>query len=311
MSNWIARALTAITVVLWSMSYIWGKAVIAWADPFTAAVIRYTLSSALLLAVALPRGGMIEAVKGNWRAFLALGAIGIAGNQALIFAALNYTTSVNAAVIMALTPILTMAGAAMFLSEPFGMRARIGAVISLAGALLAVLGDGPKGLCGLTLDRGEPLALLGALCLAFYTVGSRRLLPSSLPVLTGTTAVICIGTLVLLPLAFFEPLPHGPPSADVLIAIAGLAIGGTVFGFLCWMYASRVLGVSEPSIYYNLIPVITMGLAALQGTPPWPAQIVGGLLVVAGVMLSFHRGRPSVAFATNPRRAPARLSGKP
>ncbi len=289
MSHWIARGLTAVTICLWSMSYIWGKSVLTWADPFTVVAIRYALSSALLLAIALPKGGMVGTVRGHWRALLALGGIGIAGSQALVFAALSYTTPVNGAVIMALTPLLTMAGAALFLGEPFGVRSRIGALISFAGALLAVLGDGPRGLSGLTLDRGEPLALLGALCLAFYTVGSRKLLPPSVPVLACTTAVVTIGGLVLMPLAFLEPMPQGPPPADILVAIAGLSIGGTVFGFLAWMYASRVLGVGEPSIYYNFIPVITMALAALHGTPPWPAQIAGGLLVVAGVMLSVRR----------------------
>ncbi len=296
-SRWIARALTAVTVVLWSMSYIWGKSVLTWADPFTAAVIRYALSGALLLAIALPRGGMAGAVKGNWRALLALGGIGLAGNQALLFTALRYTTPVNSAVIMALTPLLTMAGAALFLGEPFGRRARIGALVSLAGALLAVLGDGPRGISGLTLDRGEPLVLLGALCLAFYMVGSRKLLPSSVPVLTGTAAVISIGMLILMPLGFLEPLPQGPPPANVVIAIAGLSIGGTVFGFLAWMYACRRLGVSEPSIYYNFIPVITLALAALHGTPPWPAQITGALLVVAGVMLSARRAQETASGA--------------
>lgn len=70
-------------------------------------------------------------------AFLILGLVGITLNQALLFAALNLTTAVNSAVIMALTPLLTMIGAAIWLGEPFGIRAPIGLAVSLAGALLA------------------------------------------------------------------------------------------------------------------------------------------------------------------------------
>ncbi|NKE43899.1 DMT family transporter [Roseomonas frigidaquae] len=177
-------------------------------------------------------------------AFLVLGLVGITLNQALLFAALNLTAAVNSAVIMALTPLLTMIGAAIWLGEPIGIRAPIGLAISLAGALLAVLGDGPRGIAGFTPDWGEPLALLAAGTMAFYTVASRRLLPPELPVLPSTTAITGIGTIFLLPL-LLEPMPPGMPPANVAVAWAGLSLGATVFALLAWMYPTRVLGVGE------------------------------------------------------------------
>jgi drug/metabolite transporter (DMT)-like permease len=297
MPKWIARGLTALTVFLWSMSYIWGKAVLTWAEPLSAAFVRFTLASALLLAIVLLKGNMLSAVKENWRAFLVLGGIGLGGCQALQFIGLDYTSSVNGAVIMGLAPLLSMAGGAIFLGEPFGLRGWTGGIVALIGALLAVLGDGPRGISGLTLDRGEPIMLLAALCLAFYTVGSRKLLPSSVSVLHGTTAVIVVATVVLMPFALSEPAPKDPPDVNVMIAIAGLAVGSTVLAFLAWMHVTRVLGVRESSVYCNFIPVITMLLAALHGARTWPAQIVGALLVATGVILSVWRSHNNASHA--------------
>jgi drug/metabolite transporter (DMT)-like permease len=190
-----------------------------------------------------------------------------------------------------------MAGAAIFLGEPFGLRAWIGGIIAFSGALLAVLGDGPQGIFGLTLDRGEPIMLIAALCLAFYTVGSRKLLPLSVSVLHGTTAIIVVATLVLMPFALSEPAPKNPPDVNVVVAVAGLAVGSTVLSYLAWMHATRVLGVRESSVYCNFTPVITMLLAALHGAPTWPAQFAGALLVVTGVILSVWRSHNNASHA--------------
>lgn len=285
---WIARSLMIFTAMFWSMSFIWGKAAMAWAEPLTLAALRYGLAGIVLLAVALPSGGVAKALTANWRAFILLGVVGIAGNQAFAFAALRHTSAVNGALIMALTPLFTTIGAALFLGETMTRRARLALMISLVGTALAVLGDGGTSPSAPAIDLGEPMMLLAALCLAFYNVGLRRFVPNSVPVLSATAICIAIGALVLIPLALLEPVPTTLPPIGIALAIVGMALGGTVFGFLSSMQATRVLGAMEPSVYFNLVPVITMVFAALHGTPPVPAQIIGALLVVSGVMLSMR-----------------------
>jgi len=283
---WLARFMAAAAVTFWAASYIWAKTALTWLHPIAASEVRYVISAVVLLAIAIPIGGLVAALRDNWRRYIVLGVVGITFFQALLFIALDYTTAVNASVIMALTPVLTMAGAAVFLGEPFGVRAGIGMVISVAGALLAVLGDSPNGFAGLTLDRGEPLALLGAGCMAFYTVASRRLMPTKEKTLINTALVVGFGMVFLLPLSAFTEAPRTLPTWPVVVALTGLTLGSTVLGYLFWTHAIKVLGVSEPNILYNFIPVLTMIMASLQGTPPHTEQVIGALLVVAGVTLS-------------------------
>ena len=294
---WIARAMAGATVLLWAASYLWSKTLLTWLDPIAAAEARFVISALVLLAIALPKGGALSALRKNWLGYLLLGVIGITTFQLLLFFALEHTTAVNSAVIMALTPALTMVGAALFLGEPFGGRAALGMAIAVAGALLAVLGDSPAGLAGFTLDRGEPLALLAAGCMAFYTVASRRLLPKDVPPLTHTALVIAMGTVFLLPLAFAAEPPRSEPNLHVLVALAGVSLGATVLGYLFWNRAVSTLGVGEPSLLYNFIPVLTMVMVSLQGTPPHAEQIIGALLVVAGVSLAATHGKPADAPA--------------
>jgi len=240
----------------------------------------------------------------NWKAFAAIGMLGITCLQFLLFFALNYTSALNAAVIMALTPVLTMIGAAIFLREPFGRSATLGMGLSVVGALLAVLGDNPAGIRGFALDRGEPLALLAAACMAFYTIGSRKLLDDRVSPIVNTALVVAMGFIGMLPLAAFAHLPHTAPSASVLLALAGISIGAAVMGLVFWTRSIQVLGVSEPNVLYNFIPVITMLISWSQGTRPFPEQMIGALLVVVGVTQSVMCARTakgSEARSTEPR----------
>lgn len=278
--------MAAATITLWAASYIWSKQLLTWLDPIAAAEVRFAVSALLLLGLALSAGGAVAALRRHWRGYLLLGVIGITCFQLLLLFSLEYTTAVNCAVVMALTPVLTMAGAAAVLGDPFSRRAVVGMGIAVAGALLAVLGDSPAGVAGLTLDRGEPIALLAAGCMAFYTVASRRLLPADVPPMTSTALVVTFGALFLLPLSALAEAPRSEPTPDVALALLGLTLGATVLGYLFWNHAVRVLGVGEPNLFYNFIPVLTMIMVSLQGSPPHPEQMLGAALVVAGVTLS-------------------------
>ena len=302
--KWLARSMAAATVVLWAFVFPWGQTVLTWLDPIAASLARYGIAAVALLALALPSGQLLSAFRQNWRSFVAIGALGITCLQFLLFFSLNYTSALNASVIMALTPVITMAGAAMFLHEPLSGKALLGMAVSAAGALLAVLGDSPAGISGFTLDRGEPLALLAAVCMAFYTIGSRRLLDHRVSPIVNTALVVTMGLLGMLPLAAFGHLPHTAPTASVLFALAGISIGAAVIGLVFWTRSIQVLGVSEPNVLYNFIPVLTMLISRSQGTRPYAEQIVGAVLVVAGVTQSVLSSRANLAaLDQNPSHA--------
>lgn len=75
-------------------------------------------------------------------------------------------------------------------------------------------------------------------------------------------------------------------AAVVLGDPIGLSLGATVLGYLFWNRSVRALGVGEPNLYYNFIPVLIMIMAWLRASPPHLEQMIGAALVVAGVTLS-------------------------
>ena len=280
---WKGRGLALVAAFFWGAGYIWAKAAMAWLPPLAASGSRFVLAALVMLAIAARCDNPRRALAGHWRRYLPLGLVGITGSQVFLFSGLHFTSAVSGATIMALTPALTALGAAAFAGEPLTRRAAAGIVISFFGAALAVLGDNPRSLAGLTLDWGEPLVFVGALGMAFYTVASRRLMPKDTPALVNTAVVMAIGAAFLLPpaIAFF---PAGPPgSAAPVMALAAVVLGSTVIAYLCWNRAIDLIGVGQPNMIYNFIPVVTMAIAALEGLWPWPEQLAGAAIVIGGI----------------------------
>lgn len=290
-ATWIARALALLAVLFWGAAYLLAKAVLVWLPPFAAAGARYAGAALILLVVlAAQRGNPIRTLSGHWVGYLLMGFIGIAFFQAIFFAGLQFTSPVSAAVIMALTPVFTALGAAVFLGESLTLPVIAGMVLSVTGAALAVFGDNPRGIAGLSLDAGEPLVLLGALCMAFYTVASRRLMRKDVSALENTAIVLAVGAVFLLPLALYQAPDSPPASSAPVIALVALILGPTIIGYLAWNRATATIGVAEPNLIFNFIPVVTMALSALQGERPWPEQVIGAALVIGGVTLGMLHG---------------------
>jgi drug/metabolite transporter (DMT)-like permease len=298
--TWTGRGLALISVFFWGAGYIWAKIVMTWLPPFAASGARYGLASALMLLLAVRNGNPMRTLSGHWFRYLLLGFVGITCFQGFLFSAIQLTSVISASIIMALTPALTALGAAVFSGERLTRRTIVGTIVAGVGAVIAVLGDNPRGLAGLTLDWGEPLALVAALCMAFYTAAAPRLLRKDVAVLSNTAIVITIGAMFLSPLAASAFPSTPPPSAAPLAALAAVAVGSTVIAYLCWNRAITLIGVMETNMTFNCIPVVTMVLASIQGELPWREQLVGVAIVVAGVSWSMLPTKLAHARGTQP-----------
>jgi drug/metabolite transporter (DMT)-like permease len=302
---WSGRLLAMVAVFFWGATYVWAKTVLTWLPPFTAATLRYCLAAIILLPFVVSNGNPLRLLRRHWRFYLLQGFIGLTCFQAFLFSALRLSSPISVSVMMALTPLLTAVSASVVLREKLAWRAAAGMVVSVAGAVLAVLGANPHGLAGMSLDWGIPLALAAVLCMAFYTIAARRFTPPNVPGTANMALVLAIGAVFLLPLAQIEPQAAAPATWAPVWALAGLVLGSTVIGYLAWNEAIRRIGVAGPNLIYNFTPLVTILLSSLQGELPWPEQIVGAVLVIGGVTLSMvPRGAPPSALpkATRPVR---------
>jgi drug/metabolite transporter (DMT)-like permease len=133
--------------------------------------------------------------------------------------------------------------------------------------------------------------LLGAGCWAIYTVLGTIALRTRSPIAIVTIAAP-IGALCLVPLGFFEKGYADVPgwSAVVWLNVLYLALVGSVASFILFYWLVRRVGAGVAAMTSYLVPILTLVMAVVfLGDRPQPLQLVGGLVILAGVRVATMR----------------------
>jgi drug/metabolite transporter (DMT)-like permease len=251
--------------------------------PLTLAGLRFAIAGGVLAPVALPvLRGLGRRDVGR---LLAIAAIGLWGQMALIYFGINEANSAIAAIIVGLEPVLIALWAALLLHERFGRRAGAGLGIGLAGSLLvAGLGrsDGASVL-GLALLLGTGLTF------SWYTVASKSFLDRHSP-LELTAVISVLGAFWALPWMLGE-IATGDGLADpgvrTWLLVLYLGVGNSVIGYVLWNRALQGLPAAAAGASLYAQPLLGAGLSWLLLRDPLPATFLpGAVLVLAGVYVA-------------------------
>ena len=167
--------------------------------------------------------------------------------------------------------------------------------MSLAGVGLVAGGGG-----GGATATGDGLVLASLLLSAAFTVAQARRLQGRDPV--ALTAVQFLGAaLAALPFSVAaEGVPALPAGPGVVLAVAGLAAGGTLLPFTLFAYAQGRVSPEVAGAFLNLEPLVgAVAGVVVFGDPAGPVQLAGGAAILAGIALS------SLPLLGTGRRGPA------
>jgi drug/metabolite transporter (DMT)-like permease len=192
------------------------------------------------------------------------------------------TSTVNASLILAAIPILTLVVDTAAMKTQLKPRQALGAVMSLLGVYMVVRYSGGQGETSLT---GDLLVMGASLVWVGYIFVSRKLRGRHTSLsMNAWQAVFSLPT--LLPLALMEKGDWKPVPFSGWLAVLGLAL---VCSALCYFLYGDALSHMSPvavSIFINLIPLVTIlgGVAFLKETITF-LQMAGGLMIVASIFL--------------------------
>jgi drug/metabolite transporter (DMT)-like permease len=221
-----------------------------------------------------------------------LGLVGIFGFNALLFVGLKSTSPVNASLVMALNPLVTVLLSTVLVRERLRLPHALGALASLAGVLLVLTGGSLAQLAHVS--RGDLLVFGANVCWALYAILGRRWARESSP-LTLSTWTMVVGALCFVP---FAPLGHVAASGHQLllagVAIAFMAVCGSVLAYLWWVQAVARLGASTTALFFNLVPVWTLLLTLFAGAHVTLVQLGGTVLVLGGVSVATLQRRSAL-----------------
>lgn len=257
-------------------------------DPYSNAAARAVLGTLVLGALTMARHGVHAfAVRLPWRRVAALAVFGVVGFNLLMTLGIAHSGPISASIVATTGPI----SAAVLGRILYGRRIRpvlfLAAALAVAGGVSVALARG-GGL--VDLRGGELLVLAASIAWMWYSMRFGEWL-GHVPQTQAATVTYGLGAIVLvLAVAVLGALGVTPLRIDLSAESMGLmvlvAVTSTAAAVLLWLDGVRRIGVTIGAAYGNLVPVVAVATAALFGIVPRPLELLGGLVVIAAVVLA-------------------------
>jgi drug/metabolite transporter (DMT)-like permease len=274
-------ALLSVLAILWGGSFFFVEVALAGLPPIAVVWCRVALGALVLgvmvraWGVAMPAGGA------QWRAVAVMGVL----NNALPFTSFALAQGRigggMAAILNAMTPMLTVVALFALAGERPGVGRVLGVVAGLAGVAVMMGGAG----------EGEGWAKLMCLaaagCYALASVWGRRLWRLGMAPMAAAFGQCLSAAVVLLPvvivLRVWEGVTAGPVEWG---AVVGLAVLSTAVAYAIFFRLFSTVGAANVQLVTFLIPVVAVGLGVLVlGERLEPRHLGGAALIALGLVV--------------------------
>lgn len=301
-----------LATAFWAGNFVFGAAALDTVDPISLTWIRWALAVVPLIIVAQ----LIE--KPDWRAAMRhlpllalLGVLGITGFSLLIYFALKFTSPLNASLINAVNPALIVVLAAVLPAvvqggrrEHLSWRSVLGIVLGLIGVVIVITDGDVLALLRNGLNLGDLLMIGAIVAWSIYTLVGRRI--HDVPPITSTAIQVAVAVVLLTPFLAISGL-HWPTDAPGWGAIGYIVIFPSIAAYVLWNAATRMVAPATASIYINLQVVFTALIGLPFGFGITGVQVLGGIVVVAAVVLLARGSSRPAAAAPAPQTGPVEV----
>ena len=279
-----ATLAAAGTVLLWASAFPAITVAVRGLGPAGLAVARLAVASAALAVVA-PVLGVRRPRPRDLPLIALCGLAGMTGYQLLLNAGERVVPAGTASLLVATAPVYASLLAVAFLGERASRRHRAsqhwgGSAVALAGTALIAASH------GLGFGTSALIVLAAAVLQAIFHTAQKPLLARY----TGfevTAYAMWAGTVFILPWtgSLLHALPHAGGAAIGSAVFLGLAPSAA--GFVLWAYAMARTDVGRVTVSLYLVPAAAIGISLVWlGEIPGPAELIGGAIALAGVVLA-------------------------
>jgi drug/metabolite transporter (DMT)-like permease len=282
------RALLLGTMAAWGANLAVVKLLLDSMEPLLVSVLRMAVAAvavAAVVAVQVGRGRMAwpPLSRRQWWALAGCAFLMVYLNQLLFVQGVGGTAAANAALIIALNPLVSSLMAAVLLRDRLSPRRIAGVALGFGGVAAVVLHRPGMALGGPGL--GDMLVLgavvtwvLGGVMVQRLARGIDPLLISAVLNVFGTAMLLLHLAVRPVPLAW---VPEKVGMGTVLLVIAS-GLLATALGGIVWNRALMVLGVARAALYAYWVPIFGVGFAVLLLGEPLTVWHGVGLAAVLG-----------------------------
>jgi drug/metabolite transporter (DMT)-like permease len=277
-----------LSVVILATTNVLVKLALSEIGPLSFVGFRMVLTSLFMLGLLWAVEKDLRLNRRDFWPLCILGLFGYGSFHLLFTVGLDYTTSSDASILIATSPLYAAMLAPLLGAEKFGKKVIIGILISLCGVVIIVSKDIPR---SFHFDRsvwGNLMEIGAAFSFAIFNVLAKPALERN-STLKVTTYSIIAGTVFLLPFTLREVVRQEwlSLSATGWFILAFCVVFTAGVSYTLWNRGIARIGAAKTQIYQNLIPVTTVSLAhPILGEALSFPQVLGGLVALIGVYIA-------------------------
>lgn len=299
-------AIAAFVILVWGVTFGSTRSLLLDFSALEILVLRFAVAWLVLVGIGLfDRSAKRRFSFRDELLFAAMGLTGVTAYQFLENSAIYYTNASNVAIMVSFGPIVTAAMARVLTSDKtLSVRLVVGSLIAVCGvAMVSMNGLGEFHLRPL----GDAMALAAMVSWGLYSVMVGKVNDKGYSPTTVIRKSFFWALVMMLPFVLWGMTEEGFYALDGSFSVTidaevnaerfGRALNWVNLGFLgvlasaacfvLWNHACKTLGVVRTTIGLYLTPVVGVVFAVIfLGERLTTASIVGGLVIVAGVVLA-------------------------
>jgi drug/metabolite transporter (DMT)-like permease len=276
-TRWFRTAAAIFFVFLWGSAFVPSKIGVLASSPLWFLVVRFAVSGAVALGIALALGSRWPRSGRAWTLVILLGVLANALYLGCMYEALRHLAAGVGAVVTSTNPLLLALVAPALLAEPLTRMKAGGLLLGFAGVVAIMLARTGTGTAE---PRDVAIAMGGVIASVASTIVFKKFLVD-LDVRMTTALQLFAASLALLPVAILsEGAPHATWGVPIFASFAYLVIVMSVGASLLWFWLLEQGEASRVTAYYFLSPVFGLLIASFFGEA-LSIRDLGGLVAIA------------------------------
>ena len=288
--NYLAYGLLVLATLFWSGNFIVGKfATLFEIPPLTLNVYRWISVWLILMPFTYKEiYNNLPYIKKNWLIISFMGVITISTFNSVVYFALNYTQVINAVLVLAVIPAVTIVLSSLMKIEKTNLFQIFGLILSIIGVGSIISNGDIQRITSLSFNKGDLWMLVCVLSWALYSTLLKKN-KFKLSQFSLIQIMVSVGVIFLIPQYFYEQsigLELNFNKAFFLILFY-VVVFPAIAAYYCWQKGVEIIGPNRASMFIQLMPLFSAVMAIIIFKEKFELyHFVGATFIVSGIYLS-------------------------
>ena len=288
--KYLAYILLVVASLCWSGNFIVGKfATLFEIPPLTLNTFRWISVWLILIPFTYKEiYNNLAYIKKNFFVISFMGVITISTFNSVVYFALNYTQVINAVLVLAIIPAVTIVLSSLMKIEKTNVFQIIGLILSIIGVGSIISNGDIQRVISLSFNNGDLWMLVCVLSWALYStlLKKNKLKLSQFSLIQ---IMVSVGVLFLIPQYFYEQsigLEVNLNKAFFLILFY-VVVFPALAAYYCWQKGVEIIGPNRATMFIQLMPLFIAVMAIMIFNEKFELyHFAGAAFIVSGIYLS-------------------------